>query len=505
MEHPTSVAGTFNVSTYDDNKRVDSGLTGSFGAHRYDDGLTRGDPAAVASTIDEVANYSRVEDSIYTSDFWHTDATGGGEYGAALSQNRRKEGGSHAHASASHDDSGQLQLNVAAIQKIPLQSAGPFVLDGRYINTYQNNADLEGVTWFRSPVSDPELAGWHVEELSSTRESGGTLDIFVATDVQTSDGAKGTWVREKDAEFNISLSGVPARDADKDFILVAIDDGESIAGSLGDVAGTFSCANAAGCAFIDNRYRGSDGSYYTIDPGVTFTPDGGSPQSVPPTEPVSVPAADYLIFGHWLYVPDDVTDADAYDFGVFASGGDAFAVADIMPLTGTATYNGDAAGVYYANGLSSSPDIGSFTADVELMADFKSSSEYGTVEGEVNNFVFDGDANSSFASLYPAALSLSTYTYNGYGVPDQSRNIFDRSWPTNSDPQRGGWIHGLTFATTDAGESFEGPWFGKFFGNDDPSSDLPTSIGGTFSAFIDPGNNQQSERGLAGSFGAHRQ
>ena len=505
VEQPSSVAGVFGTSQRNNNGRSDSGLTGSFGAHRYDDGLTRGDPAAVASTIDEVANYSRVEDSVYTSDFWHIDATGGGEYGAALSQNRRKEGGSHAHASASHDDSGKLQLNVAAIQKSPLQSAGPFVLDGRYINTYQNNSDLEGVTWFRSPVSDPELAGWHVEELSSTRESGGTLDIFVATDVQTSDGAKGTWVREKDAEFNISLSGVPARDADKDFILVAIDDGESIAGSLGDVAGTFSCANAAGCAFIDNRYRGSDGSYYTIDPGVTFTPDGGSPQSVPPTEPVSVPAADYLMFGHWLYVPDDVTDADAYDFGVFASGGDAFAVADIMPLTGTATYNGDAAGVYYANGLSSSPDIGSFTADVELMADFKSSSEYGTVEGEVNNFVFDGDANSSFTSLYPAALSLSTYTYNGYGVPDQSRNIFDRSWPTNSDPQRGGWIHGLTFATTDAGESFEGPWFGKFFGNDDPSSDLPTSIGGTFSAFIDPGNNQQSERGLAGSFGAHRQ
>ena len=297
-----------------------------------------------------------------------------------------------------------------------------------------------------------------------------------------------------------------ARDADKDVIeWLAIGDGESIAGSLGNVAGTFSCANAGGCTFLDNRYRGAGGSYYTIDTGVTFSPDGGPPQPVPPTEPVAVPAADYVVFGHWLYVPDDVTDGDAYDFGVFASGGDAFAVADIMPLTGTATYNGDAAGVYYANGLSSSPDIGSFTADVELMADFKSNSEYGTVEGEVNNFVFDGDTNSSFASLYPAMLNLSTNTYSGFGVAQQgTQNIFDRSWPTNYAPERGGWIHGITGGTAETGESFGGPWWGKFFGNGDPSSDLPTSIGGTFGASIYPGNNQQSDRGLAGSFGAHR-
>ena len=502
VEHPSSVAGVFGTSRWNNNGRSDSGLTGAFGAHRYDDdGLTRGDPQELASAIDEVTNYYRLEDSIYTAGFWHSDATGGGEYGAAVSQNRRRDG-AYAYAVASHDDSGQLQFNVAVIQSDPLQSANPFALDGRYINTYQNNTDLDGVTWFRSSISDPELADWHLEELSSSRENGGTLDIYVATDVQASDGAKDPWEAEQAAEYSIRLPDAPTLEVDKDFMLVWIADGDSIAGSLDDVAGTFSCANAEGCTFIDNRYRGS---YYTTAPGITFTPDGGSPQSVIPSEPVAVPAADYLVFGHWLYVPEDETDADAYDFGVFASGGDAFSVANLMQLTGAATYNGDAAGLYYADGLSSSPDIGTFTADVELMVDFKSSSEYGTVEGGVNNFVFDGNANSSFASLYPAVLDLTTYTYNGYGVPDQSQNIFDRSWPTNSNPERGGWIHGITLGTANAGEAFEGAWFGKFFGNDDPSSDLPTSIGGTFGAFVDPGNQQQSERGLAGSFGAHRQ
>ena len=502
VEHPSSVAGVFGTSTWNDNNRTDRGLTGAFGAHRYDDkGLTRGDPQELASTIDEVTNYYRLEDSVWTAGFWHSDATGGGEYGAAVSQNRRRDG-AYAYAVASHDDSEQLHFNVAVIQRDPLQSANPFVLDGRYINTYQNNADLEGVTWFRSSKSDPELAGWHLEELSSSRENGGTLDISIATDVQTSDGAKDPWEAEQYAENSIRLPGAPNLEADKDFILVWIADGESIAGSLDDVAGTFSCANAEGCTFIDNQYRGP---YYATTSGITFTPAGGSPQSVIPWEPAAVPAADYLAFGHWLYVPEDETDADAYDFGVFASGGDAFSVAGLMALTGTATYNGDAAGLYYADGLSSSPDIGTFTADVELMVDFKSSSEYGTVEGEVNSFVFDGNANSSFASLYPAVLELSTYTYNDYGVPDQSQNIFDRSWPTNSNPERGGWIHGITLGEASRGEPFEGAWFGKFFGNDDPSSDLPTSIGGTFGAFVDPGNQQQSERGLAGSFGVHRQ
>ena len=382
-------------------------------------GLQRGDAQELASTIDEVANYYRMEGSYYTSNFWHTNATGDGEYGAALSHNRRV--GAHAYATASHDDSEQLQLNVALIQISPLQSANPYASDGRYINTYQHNADLEGVTWFRSPVSDPELAGWHVEKLTNSYESGGTLDINVATDVQVSDGSVDPWVPEHDTEYNIRLPGAPALEADKDFMFARIANGESIAGSLDGVAGSFSCANAEGCAFLDNRYRGS---YYAADPGITFTPDGGTPQPVIPTEPLPATAADYLVFGHWLYVPDDVTDMDAYDFGVFASGGDAFVVADLMPLTGTANYNGDAAGIYYANGLSSSPDIGAFTADVELTADFKSSSEYGTVDGEVNNFVFDGDANSSFASLFPAVLNLTTYTYSGYWVQQQSQNIW---------------------------------------------------------------------------------
>jgi hypothetical protein len=110
----------------------------------YVDGLTRGDPQNLASTIDEVANYDRMEGPNYTFGWWHSNATGGAEYGASVSQ--VPDGGAYAYAIASHDESGQLQFNVTVIQQDPLQSANPFVLDGRYINTIQDNADLEGLT-----------------------------------------------------------------------------------------------------------------------------------------------------------------------------------------------------------------------------------------------------------------------------------------------------------------------------------------------------------------------
>ena len=139
------------------------------------------------------------------------------------------------------------------------------------------------------------------------------------------------------------------------------------------------------------------------------------------------------------------------------------------------------------------------------MADFASNSEYGTVSGEADNFVFDGDANSSVASLYPAALNLTANAYDGYEVVQGSQNIFDRSWPTNLAPQRGGWISGqIEGESADDGSYMYGYWSGKFFGNGAAPTDLPTSIGGAFSAYVWD-NDQQSERGLAGSFGAHKQ
>ena len=104
-----------------------------------------------------------------------------------------------------------------------------------------------------------------------------------------------------------------------------------------------------------------------------------------------MPEADYLAFGHWLYIPEDATDADAYDFGVFASGGDPFEDLQSSRVDRhRELLAGAAAGMYYVNGLSSRPDVGSFTADVALTTDFGDGSATGFVNGELNNFTFEG-------------------------------------------------------------------------------------------------------------------
>lgn len=55
---------------------------------------------------------------------------------------------------------------------------------------------------------------------------------------------------------------------------------------------------------------------------------------------------DWLAGGIWVYLPDDVSDIGDVSFGAFANGGDPFPQDNIAGLTGTATYQGDAAGVY---------------------------------------------------------------------------------------------------------------------------------------------------------------
>ena len=129
------------------------------------------------------------------------------------------------------------------------------------------------------------------------------------------------------------------------------------------------------------RRRSQTGRLSCHNSGITFTPDGGAAQDVAPRTLDTVSAADYLAFGHWLYVPDDVTDVGDYDFGVYGSGGDPFDAASLAGLTGTATYEGAAVGMYYLNGLSGSPDVGSFTAEVALTADFGDGSATGFIDG----------------------------------------------------------------------------------------------------------------------------
>ena len=215
----------------------------------------------------------------------------------------------------------------------------------------------------------------------------------------------------------------------------------------------------------DTKVTGTDGREYavatrgkTVSDGIviievfsdvkTFTEGGG--------------ADDYLAGGMWLYVPDfDENEGklpdDFVEIGAFVDGKNPtdFARTGFVTRTGEATYNGDAAGLYYRREESKAPDVGSFTGSVELTAEFNSESDI-SVSGEVTNIMLE---NFDRSVTIPAGISVT--------LDDASFNPVD--------PDGGNFFTG---DTTGSGEGIDdeltGSWGGQFYGAD------ADKVGGTF-------------------------
>ena len=215
---------------------------------------------------------------------------------------------------------------------------------------------------------------------------------------------------------------------------------------------------------------------------VIFTPDNGSSaaEELPAPRPAPVRTVNYLSFGNWLYVPEDVTNVAAVDFGVFAGGGDPFMVNNLEGLAGIAEYEGEAAGMYAET--ENEPMISRFNAKVALTADFGMADDFGAITGSVEDFNIASRETSPLTKL-----NLQTVPWRGGGTS----NIFE-SW-YEGPPFAGGWIEG----TTSAEGGWEGRWGGKFFGNG-ATTDHPASFAGTFGA-------TDGDHSFVGSFGAHKQ
>ena len=462
------------------------------------DGMTQDGSVALANVVDLVANaYRTNSDGYRISGLWQHLKYSGLPHASIT---RTYDSGSYASVILHHDERAQLQHYVSLSPFDPLPEANYYADTGRLISTRVAPEELEGVSRLPPiPLEVPELEPeWEVTQLINDYDNAGTLNIYVATDVQRSDGAMhifGTGTIDHD---NIQISGAPNIPNDRDNVQLWIHDGDTIGEALNGEAGSFSCANASGCWFETNRRREG---YFAVSAGITFTSDGGVVRDVSPANSArTVPNADYLAFGQWLYVPEDVTDSDDYEFGVFASGGDPFVVANLRALTGSASYVGDAIGKYYVNGLSSNPTVGSFTADVTLTADFGDSNANGFIWGEVTGFDFTGGGDSSL----PTTIYLTSYADDSlagaFGAQAGTDNIFDTPH-NNRAALDGGLAGGATTAHVD-GEDWQGDWHGVFYGNDpdDPSAH-PTGVAGTFGNHV-LNVNEQSESGLTGAFGA---
>ncbi len=206
-----------------------------------------------------------------------------------------------------------------------------------------------------------------------------------------------------------------------------------------------------------------------------------------------VPDSDYLAFGVWL------NDGDSPGVAAFADGGEPIAsFADYVTLTGTATYNGKATGVYTAG---SSVDY--FEGDASLTANFgapgtaddenAADDEVGTIQGSITSIYAGGVATGDTISLREADITdagdFSGNARMGAGVIRDDDTV---AYPYN------------------------GTWSGRFYGpaTDDaatedvvegPANTAPAAVAGTFGVTGTVGEGDDAvTRSYVGAFGARR-
>ena len=396
---------------------------------------------------------------------------------AAFSQTH-KYGDAMVFAIPSRDENGELHFDVNSGPAAGSLHDDVGVFTSRNIAT--GLADRDGVTTTHSPVAAHGLgAEWQGFELMKAYDGEGTWTVHLFADFEESDVLAQPYDRElsgfEDYGREILLNddrvpGNPAGPPGRDGLYIIIPE-DGLQGSLDGVTGTFSCAEFY-CTLLTN----SDLRYvpWTDSQPIRFTPADGSPQVMLDIAQVVTPTAElpkvnYLTFGSWLYVPEDTTDVEAFDFGVFAGGDDPFVATNLQGLVGTAEYAGKAAGTY-AETLH--PQTEPFTADVAFTVDFNSEEEIGMVTGEVSNF--------NLESGKPSPVSALSLPSNWWGTDFPGGRVFGNVSSSGDDYWRG-------------------EWGGRFFGNDntDPTAH-PTSFAGTFGA-------TDVNHLITGSFGAHKQ
>ncbi len=233
-----------------------------------------------------------------------------------------------------------------------------------------------------------------------------------------------------------------------------------------DGFGCFGVGICAGQGLNISRFsarKNADGNWEIL-----ALPSGAMPVSGG-TQTVTVNDTDYLSGGVWLVVPTNTRNADGYTFGVFGDGNDPFMQANLMPLTGSATYRGNAVGVY-AEKTATTTALGEFEGDVALTANFGGASDLGTISGAITNFVVDGEPDTGRLNLGTAAIG------------SQNSGFFEGA-VTGADSER----------------TYVGNWGGQFFGNGE-SDGRPGSVGGTFG-----GNSTDDAVNFVGVFGAYKQ
>ena len=208
--------------------------------------------------------------------------------------------------------------------------------------------------------------------------------------------------------------------------------------------------------------------------------------------------SDYLAWGVWIHVPNAVPGVETAGrtnpatVAAFASGSDPFQVQ--AALTGTATYNGVASGLYSAGGM-----VEHFEADVSLSADFGGRT--------ANDSTPATDGSDSFL-LGAVTGSVSNIKAGGMDVDGSLTLGRAPLIAGDATPAVGSAATRFTGNTQGilGSRAMSGSWTGQFYGpNRAPDgsvavrTEFPTTAAGTFGAATASGTG--SGIGILGSFG----
>ena len=259
-------------------------------------------------------------------------------------------------------------------------------------------------------------------------------------------------------------------------------------GNFNGAAGTYTCTPSAGGTCQLNI--APNGEYSQVDSSDqwTFTPELNATAWRQDRAHVN--------FGWWLSEPDN--PKGSYSFQYFHNGGGTLEDYNANPdasrtPSGSATYNGRAAGHYVVQEVGDSGVTGGmhgeFTAAATLNATFAVSGTTNILSGNISGF--SGD-NPDLISGWSVRLHQKTLTgavdATGWATPATSTNLV----PTSPNYQ------GVTATMGD--ETAHGDWSARYYGSSTGAAATnaqPLSVGGLFQA----DNDKVS---IAGAFGASR-
>ena len=181
--------------------------------------------------------------------------------------------------------------------------------------------------------------------------------------------------------------------------------------------------------------------------------------------------ADYLVMGYWVG-ERKVRTSSNYGLHITAGGSDPFETSGdkLVALTGTATYEGPAIGLYMNKDDAAAPEFDYFNAKASLTVDFGDAMAPGTASGTISDGVTDGGESLPELTLESSPIRDAT---SGYG----------------------GSLSGYT-----SGDGLTGTWGGRFFGNGANATDHPGAVAGTFGA-----KSADDLQAIIGAYGAYKQ